>query len=338
MQTVLSYGLGVESTAILIRWLEDVSSRPCSLSDLVVVTAHTGDEYEDTRRDVEQYILPRLREHQVRYVQLARTGHRQADGITVLSDNRSPARLFLEGADKLSDELRSAGTVPQFGGEHICSLKFKAWVIEQWLAHNLPVPLRHAFGYNAEETKRVAKSEAAGARRIAFGFNADEIKRADRASGYDTAIRQAFYPLVEWGWTRRHCTDYLDDILGAIWRKSACVQCPFNALDADALLRHKENPEQVAGALMLEHVSLSLNPRGTLYKAKALIEIATRVKTPQPQNASGKTWNVISGRCTVCEGSTPQARTRTAERVLRRRAPPSARWRGSLKTQIERPL
>jgi hypothetical protein len=71
MQTILSYGMGVESTAILVRWLEDTSVRPCSLDELLVITAHTGDEYQDTQRDIEMYMLPMLRRHGVRYVQVA---------------------------------------------------------------------------------------------------------------------------------------------------------------------------------------------------------------------------------------------------------------------------
>jgi hypothetical protein len=274
MHTILSYGMGVESTAILVRWLEDASVRPCPLHELIAITAQTGDEYEDTRRDIEAHVLPMLRRHNIRYVQVARRGHSQTDGIVILSDTPQPQRLFLEGGYKLSDELRAAGTVPQFGGEHICSLKFKAWVIEQWMADHLAEPARHAFGYNAAETKRVAKSEAAQAKRIAFGFNAEERKRIDRAASYDSPLRQSFYPLVEWGWTRQDCIDYLRRELGLTWRKSACVQCPFNSLTDDALARHREHPEQVADAMLLEHVSLSLNPRGTLYRDQGLIEIA----------------------------------------------------------------
>ena len=96
MHTILSYGMGVESTAILVRWLEDASVRPCPLHELIVITAQTGDEYEDTRMDIEAHVLPMLRRHNVRYVQVARRGHSQADGIVVLSDIRQPQRLFLE--------------------------------------------------------------------------------------------------------------------------------------------------------------------------------------------------------------------------------------------------
>ena len=69
--------------------------------------------------------------------------------------------------------------------------------------------------------------------------------------------------------------NYIRENLGVNWRKSACVYCPFNALKDDAIDRHLEHPEQVADALLLEHISMALNPRGTLYKGTSLIQIAT---------------------------------------------------------------
>ncbi len=115
---VLSYGMGVESTAILLRFLEEPDTFEFDLSDLIVVVAMTGDEWEDTRIDVEQHILPRLREHNVRLVQVARAGPSQKNGIIVLDDSRQPKKLFVEGAYKLSDELQAAGMVPAFAGQH----------------------------------------------------------------------------------------------------------------------------------------------------------------------------------------------------------------------------
>lgn len=273
MRILLSYGMGVESSAILVRWIMNISVRPCALEELILITSQTGDEYDDTRRDVELHILPHLAKHGIRYVQVARRGHFEHQGITVLSDTSQPQRLFIQGDYKLSDELRAAGTVPQFGGEQICSLKFKAWVIEQWLAKHLREPVRHALGYSAEETKRVTKSEEANVHRVAFGYNAQETSCIEKAINSDTPARQNFYPLVDWGWTRQDCIDYLREALGVLWKKSACVQCPFNALKEDGLERHREHPEQVASAMMLEHVSLALNPRDTLYRNRSLIEI-----------------------------------------------------------------
>lgn len=180
----------------------------------------------------------------------------------------------MDGAYKLSDELRAAGTVPQFGGEHRCSLKFKAFVIETWLRDRFQVPAKHAFGYSLDEPKRVAKSEQAMADQVAFGFSSEEPGRAHRASSYDRPNRTGFYPLIEWAWTRQMSLDYLLSKLGVLWEKSACVYCPFNQLGPDALRRHKQHPAQVAQALELELVSLTLNPRGTLYKKQSLYEYA----------------------------------------------------------------
>jgi hypothetical protein len=280
MDTILYFGLGCESTALLARWLFEPESRSCPLSELVVITAQTGDEYEDTRELVERHILPLLRQHRVRYVQVARHGHLAADGITVLEDSRAPSRLFIEGDYKLSDELRSAGTLPQFSGEHLCSLKFKAWPIEVWLRdyfhaiHPEGSGLRHAFGYNVDEDRRIAESEAAFAsRRIAFGFNSEETRRITRAQRYDTPQRIGFYPLVEWNWARQHCLDYLQKVFGVVWPKSACVYCPFNTLREGGIARHKRHTRQLVDALLLEHVSLTLNPRATLYRDRSLIQI-----------------------------------------------------------------
>ena len=59
--TILSYGMGVESSAILLRWIMSPVTRPCSLEDLIVITSQVGDEYTDTGRDVEAHILPLMR-------------------------------------------------------------------------------------------------------------------------------------------------------------------------------------------------------------------------------------------------------------------------------------
>lgn len=244
-----------------------------------------GDEYADTGVDVDTHILPLMREHGIRWVQVARHGHREADGITVLEDSRQPTRAYLEGDYKLSDELGRNGTVPQFSGVHRCALKFKAFVIEQWLTENVRRSANHALGYNADETSRIANSEysferrasarvafgfnveetgrieraseydglrdggtppAASSEKIAFGFNTEEMGRIERNAEYNTLSRTAFYPLLEWGWTRQQCIEYIRAAIGVTWKKSCC-----------------------------EHASLSLNPRGTLYKNQSLIQITT---------------------------------------------------------------
>ena len=84
MHTILSWGMGVESTAILVRWLLEPETRPCALDELLVMTAQTDDEYDDTRVLCQEHILPLLRTHRVRFVEVARRGHLEKEGIVVL--------------------------------------------------------------------------------------------------------------------------------------------------------------------------------------------------------------------------------------------------------------
>jgi hypothetical protein len=206
---------------------------------------------------------------------VARHGHLEAAGITVLDDSRRPERVFLDGDFKLSDELGQNGTVPQYGGVHRCALKFKAWVIEEWLRLHIAQKVQHAIGFNASEANRVARSEYAFAARMAFGFSVNETSRVTRSQEYDSMRRLAFYPLVEWGWNRSDCLKYLRKVLKIEWQKSACVYCPFNRLDGEALDRHRAHPDQVASAMFMEHVALALNPRASLYKSRSLIQITS---------------------------------------------------------------
>jgi hypothetical protein len=41
----------------------------------------------------------------------------------------------------------------------------------------------------------------------------------------------------------------------------------------DAIERQREHPRQVGDAMRMEHLSLALNPRGTIYKGRSLIQI-----------------------------------------------------------------
>src|SRR4051812_42752008 len=126
---LLSYGLGKHSTAAAVELIENPARRNFDLDQLILLTAMTGNEWGTTKTLVEEHLLPLLSHHRVRYVQVARGGARERDGIRVLSDTDQPERLFTEGVYKLSDELLRAGTVPTYCGTRKCSLKFKGWVI-----------------------------------------------------------------------------------------------------------------------------------------------------------------------------------------------------------------
>lgn len=77
---ILSYGRGVESTAILVAWDRGDLPRPfVSWSDLCVLTAAVGSEFQKTDDDVDEHILPIIRRRGARFVEVGRRGPSQAD-------------------------------------------------------------------------------------------------------------------------------------------------------------------------------------------------------------------------------------------------------------------
>jgi hypothetical protein len=295
---IQSHGMGVESQAILERWDAEPESRPfADWAQLIIVTVQVGEEHlEDTVRHMEQRALPMMRRRGVRFVELARRGHLEEDGVVVMQDTREPEKLHPAGVWKLSDELLMSGTVPQFGDEHRCALKFKAFVVETWLAWEFRgathPPVFHVFGYNQQEPTRVEKSEFHIARHnedrlvpmppgrsplMVFGFNSEEIGRINRSRAYDGPTRTGLYPLPDWGWGREKCVSYIMEKAGILWMKSACPFCPFNneasKCTATAAVRFKKNPTQTAHGLLVEYNSLCFNWRGHLYRDYAMIDV-----------------------------------------------------------------
>src|SRR4051812_32640834 len=103
--------MGVDSTAILVRWLTDPASRTFPLSALTVLVSQVGDEYPDTYTNTERVILPMLKARRVRLVQVARPALATGRGPkhVVLADSAAPLRLVRTGPVRLSDELAANG-------------------------------------------------------------------------------------------------------------------------------------------------------------------------------------------------------------------------------------
>jgi hypothetical protein len=318
---ILSYGMGVDSSAILARWLLEPESRDFDLDDLVVITAMTGDEFPKTGELVERHILPLLRENRVRYVQVARAGRLQTDGTTVLDDSRNPTRLYIQGAYKLSDENRTQGVLPIAGGTRKCSIHAKGWPLDASINAILEgarfspgdyIPhlgrgakytsrdFRHVIGFNAEETARAAK---------------DELASVGRFDG-----RQSWYPLItDWGWGRKACEDYLAASFGEPWAKSCCTYCPFIKDTSRHVERLAASPEVAQLALALEYSAMALNANSALFpkswrrgerwtgtSLRSLVEAAGEYPILKRFNAYLRTvpWAIYHVERTVMTGST----------------------------------
>jgi hypothetical protein len=249
---VFSYGMGAESTAALVRILTCPDYRPAEVApdfaNLIVIVAQTGDEWSITGELVTEYVLPLLRRHRVRLVEVARNGPRESDGITILQDTRRPFRMHLDGVYKLSQEHRDSGTMPQSSGYHTCAQKSKGVPLDRWRAAELgDRPYFHMVGYNAAERSRMVKD-----------------------AGYRMGgLRQPVYPVAKWGWDRQDCVEYLlhHPDVGVVWPKSCCRQCPYVSRIGwdEQLPRFVDRPGEAFRHLIDEYCCLALNPRSGLY-------------------------------------------------------------------------
>jgi hypothetical protein len=247
--TVVSWGLGVDSTAYLIEVLSDLDRYGVDPSRMIVLHAVVGSEWTSTIADAERHVLPLLADAGVRTVQVARRSRRDADGIEILSDTTRPRRVHRTGPWTLEDDCHVSGTVPQLSHRR-CSLRFKGWPLSQWQATNLPtMPYAHVIGYNAEETRRAARDLT-----------------------YTTATRTPVHPLIDWGWTRAACAARLLREFGIVWQKSACRYCPYAGGKslAATLARMRAHPAEAATALLLEAPAIALNPNSLLYGTHSL--------------------------------------------------------------------
>ncbi|OBF67500.1 hypothetical protein A9X06_04925 [Mycobacterium sp. 852002-51759_SCH5129042] len=250
---VWSYGMGVESTAGLVLTLTEPRFGPSALRDdlsnLIVITAQTGDEWHSTCDLVARHVLPLLRQFNVRTVEVARAGPRREDGIVVLQDTRRPRRMHPDpvewGFYALSDENRSNGVMPTLSSRR-CSEKAKGWPMDTWRASELgDRPYVHAIGYNLDEQSRVDRDRA-----ITLGGQ-----------------RHPIYPLHAHGWSRQHCSDYLYKLFGVRWPKSCCRQCCFVSKRGwpDQLERYRGAPRESYRHVVDEYTTLALNPSTPLF-------------------------------------------------------------------------
>ncbi|MGW0628476.1 hypothetical protein [Streptomyces sp. NPDC002758] len=184
-------GLGADSTAYLAKMLTDPAAHGIDLERTAVLYMATGSEWPETRLLVEQFMLPLLREHGVRFVQLSRSGHLKADGITVLDDSSPPRAALARGPWTLWDEMESVGTVPQQAGTRKCSLRAKGDVGDRWLT---PVmggrPFRQVMGFNADEEGRRFGDQTAS--KIPGRTGAYPLWAASTPAGEGLRIAQAF--------------------------------------------------------------------------------------------------------------------------------------------------
>jgi hypothetical protein len=211
---VVAYGLGVNSTAMLVEFAAR-AIRP----DLILF-ADTGGEKPETYR----YL-------RVIRAFLCRVGF---PDVTVVCYR--PKRAVYH---TLEEQCLHTATLPSlaYGGKS-CSLKYKRSPQDDLILQRYPeaamrqagTRVVRALGYDAGERRRVVKAiglDAGEGVRVRWQSRMPQDgQRLSRDQRLDRDYFAYWYPLYEWGYDRRRCVEVIQAAGLPVPMKSACFYCP----------------------------------------------------------------------------------------------------------------
>jgi 3'-phosphoadenosine 5'-phosphosulfate sulfotransferase (PAPS reductase)/FAD synthetase len=213
--TMLSYGGGQDSTAILFKCLHDpVFKAKYVKGDLIVVMANTRNEHDHTDKYLER-VEELCDEHKIPFF------HLEPD-------------LWASNSWKggLIKFYQSKNTVGSKAFPKTCTDNLKIRPIYKFLE------LYVHHNYNTEKYGRKAAfyefAEKYGKINVLIGIAKGEEKRASEngSSGmkwFNTCINKQ-YPLIEEGMDRQACQDYITSVGEKVPYPSNCILCPFMSL------------------------------------------------------------------------------------------------------------
>lgn len=226
---VVSYGGGVDSTAILIEY-----SRRGIVPDLIVFS-DTGGEKPETYQGID------LVDAWCR-----RVGFPSISRVSRFTWMRMRSRYVnLEGDCLHNDAIPALAF-----GMHSCSLKYKADPISAFLVRQLLII-------------RALEEGAIIRRVIGYDAGAADWKRSFRVENKGDKRWQNIYPLQEWGWDRERCQAEIarelgDEFEAAIGQrypvKSACFFCPA-AWPEEIRDLARRHPDLALRAVVMEYRS-----------------------------------------------------------------------------------
>lgn len=215
MLNVVSYGGGVQSTALLVLAAEREIDFP------VFVFANTGDDSEnpDTLAYIRQTARPYAEQHGVELHTIKREWR----------DGRDWSLLDLlmnEASRSIEIPVRMSNGSP---GNRSCTIDFKIRVIAAWLKSHGATPDQPAH--------------------MALGISLDELQRARSSSG--NPLYDVCYPLIDRRLDRSACVALIAGAGLPVPPKSSCWFCPFHPLTVWREMRDTR-PDLFAKSVALE--------------------------------------------------------------------------------------
>jgi hypothetical protein len=193
---VISYGGGVQSTALLVL----AAWHRIDYSTLLFANVGQDSENPATLTYIRDVAMPYAARRGIVFQELQR---RRRDGTT----ETLWERLHRPETRSIPIPVRMANGAP---GRRSCTADFKIKVVGRWLRENGATSARPAV--------------------VGIGISLDEIHRANKRRSEAHEIIE--YPLLEFGFNRDDCIQIITEEGLPVPPKSSCFFCPFHTVDA----------------------------------------------------------------------------------------------------------
>ena len=228
-QTILSYGGGTNSTALLLEWVKRGNRLDA------VIFADTGSEQPKTYDFIDKYVKPFCREKNLPFHTVAFTVGKKSRGVMEgeWEDGQTVA---------IYDYYRYMEKVPSMMNR-MCTAKWKIQPIEKLIKEKYADCIQ-LIGIDAGETKRAQRT------------------RDPKTGEWVYLYPDKRYPLIDWEVDREGCSKIIKEHGWPSPEKSGCYFCPFQPTD-NWIELYKKSPDLFNKSLELEQGNTSY-PKMTL--------------------------------------------------------------------------
>lgn len=221
--TIISYGGGVQSTAMLVLACE--GRLGYDVDAAVFANVGPNSEHPATLTFIEEVARPYCAEHGLELVEVRRTMVRSGEVKDLYDDLMDPEMK----AVKIPVRLGTGAP-----GNRICTVDYKVKPMARWLKQN-----------------GASKTDPAT---VLIGFSTDEVFRVGR--GQPIPGQERAYPLIDLGLSRSACQQLIADAGLPVPPKSSCYFCPFRTKQVWAEMRRDE-PELFQKTVELERAMIN---------------------------------------------------------------------------------
>lgn len=238
--TVLSFGGGQDSSAILFRLLRDPAERArLAPGKLLVVMSDTGNEHPETY----QWL-------QVIEAEIKNNKHADVEWHLLTKSKGFHAKSW----PSLTEFWERTSTIGSKAYPKTCTDKLKIGPIYRFLESYLTGSVNRKKGLKEY-------AQANGKIRVILGIaKNEEGRQADPAKDapWMRDSIERVYPLLDWGWDRHTCQVYLQKEAKAIPPPSNCMFCPFIS-EIELLWLERFHPARLKEWMELEARKIAMN-------------------------------------------------------------------------------